>query len=179
MPQAMIREAVCVFENQEQLDAAINELETTAFPRHDISVLANDKKLEDTFGTANINTRHLEDSPEAPRDISVRPEEKVIIGTAFTGVCAYLAGCAAAILAKESSTALLLAAISGGSAIGALIGGVTVYFVIQQLYNDSQNKIHKGGLVLWVRTPAPDKEEVAKTIMRKHGGRNVHTHGIV
>jgi hypothetical protein len=178
MPQATIREAVCVFENQQQLDNAINELETTAFPRQDISVLASDKKLEETFGTANIKVRRLEDSDDAPRDISVRPEEKTIIGTAFAGVCAYILGCTAAILAKDSSIAVLLSYIAGGSVIGAVIGGAIVYFVTRKLYKDSQHKIRKGGLVLWVKTPAPDKEDVAQTIMRKHGGRNVHIHSM-
>ncbi|HRQ60064.1 MAG TPA: hypothetical protein PLO23_00870 [Alphaproteobacteria bacterium] len=178
MPQSMIREAVCVFENQQQLDAAINELESTAFPRHDISVLASDKKLEETFGTSNIKMRNLEDSPEAPRDISVRPEEKTILGAAFTGVCAYIAGCIAGVMAKDAATLAFLASIAGGSVLGAVIGGVVVYFVIQNLYQDSQHKIRKGGLVLWVRTPAPDQERTAKTIMRKHGGHNVHIHSV-
>lgn len=178
MQQATIREAVCVFNNQQQLDAAINELETTAFPRQDISVLASDKKLEEAYGTANIHIRKLEDSADAPRDISMRPEEKTIMGTAFVGVCAYVAGCAAAILSKEGTIAALLTFIAAGSILGAGIGMIIVYLIGRHLYKDSQHKIRKGGLVLWVRTPAPDKEDVAQKIMRKHGGRDVHIHNL-
>ncbi|MCD8526106.1 MAG: hypothetical protein LRY76_02960 [Alphaproteobacteria bacterium] len=173
-----IREAVCVFESQEQLDAAIRELETTAFPRQDISVLAHGKKLEETFGTANISSENLEDNPRAPRSFSIRPEEKTIGSTAIIGICAYSAGCIAAIMAQQSSILTLLAAITGGSLVGAAIGGAAIYSFSRYLQQDSNWKIHHGGLVLWVRTPAPDKEQTAKTIMRKHGGRNVHMHEI-
>lgn len=173
-----IREAVCVFENREQLDAAITELETTAFPRQDISVLASSKRLEEELGTAEISAARLEDNPSAPRDISVRPEEQTILSTAFIGACAYIAGCASAVIAMDSDVMGILAAIAGGSLIGALIGGAAVYLVASFIKQDSDQKIRRGGLVLWVRTPGPDKEQTAKTIMRKHGGRNVHIHSI-
>jgi len=42
-----IREAVGVFDNPEKVDAAIADLEGTAFPRHDISVLGSKKEVRE------------------------------------------------------------------------------------------------------------------------------------
>lgn len=35
-----------------------------------------------------------------------------------------------------------------------------------------------GGLLLWVRTPDAAREEKARAILAKHGGRDVHVHDL-
>src|SRR5690606_11393020 len=71
-----IREAVGVFDDQNQLDAAVAELEVTAFPRQDISVLSQ-QQVQERFGD-DTRTEWFEDNPAAPRSVPLRPEERHI-----------------------------------------------------------------------------------------------------
>lgn len=167
-----IREVVGVFDNQEKLDAAVAELEVTAFPRPDISVL--DPGKNGPFTQAD----GLADNPNARRGISVRPEEKTIGSVVLIGCCAYIFGCGAAILIHAETGAALLAAITGGSLLGATIGAVALLAISSRIRTRRERQIRKGGLLLWVRTPDPRKEKIAQDILRKHGGRNVHIHSI-
>ncbi len=173
-----IREAVGVFDNPEKVDAAIADLEGTAFPRHDISVLGSKKEVQEKFGSEAIKVEWLEDHPDSPRGIWVRPEEKTIGATAFIGALAYLSGCAAAILARDSSILMLLLAITGGSLAGAAVAGIIVFMIGYKMADKVHTQIKKGGLLLWVRTPDSSREKIAKDIFRKHGARHVHIHDI-
>jgi hypothetical protein len=174
-----VHEAVGVFTDLSKLDAAISELEHTAFPRHDISVLGNKKEIQERLQDGSIRLEWLEDYPEAPRDISVRPEEKTIGTTVLIGICGYIGGCIAAISVGTASTVYLLAAIAAGSILGIGIGMFAALAIWQQAQKKIQNQIDKGGLLLWVRTPEPEREELAQDIMRRHDGKHVHIHTII
>ncbi len=176
--QATIREAVGVFDDRKLLYAAIAELENTAFPRQDISVLGGPHNVEKEFGAPAVNPLLVEDNPDAPRVAPIRPEEKALGAAVLVGGAAYFGGCAAAIMSASSSDWQLLTAITIGSAIGA-IAGTSVAFAIGALMDRRiKNQIKKGGLVLWVRTPGPNRERLAREILRKYGGRDVHIHDI-
>ncbi len=174
----MMREAVGVFDDPAQLDAAVAELEVTAFPRPDISVLGSSKDIEKEYGTDRLQLEWLEDSPDTPRSVSIRPEEKIIGRGVIIGCCAYIAGCFAAIAAKNASVPVLLAAIAGGSFAGAALGAAIVFLIAGKIKSETAKKLHKGGLLLWVRTPTPHREKIAQDILRKHGARDVHIHDI-
>lgn len=179
MKQVKIREAVGVFDDQKKLDKAISELESTSFPRHDISVLGTQKEIEEKFGTEDVSVEWLEDNPEAPRNISIRPEEKTIGAAALVGVPAYFGGCAGLLAANPAPNLELLAAVAAGSLAGALLGGVVLFFIRQRLHKRADKQIRKGGLLLWVRTPDSKREEKAKSILSKHGARHVHVHSTI
>lgn len=180
MSQVYVREAVGVFDNVEKLDAAIAELEVTAFPRHDISVLGNDNEIKAKLKDGSISLDWLEDYPETPRDISVRPEERTIGTTVLIGVCGYIGGCAAIIAAgPTASTMELLSVIGIGSLIGLGTGLFLAFLMWKKAKKSAQNQMKRGGFLLWVRTPGPDKEKIAQTIMQKHGGKHVHIHSIM
>lgn len=176
---SIIREAVGVFDSAQSLDSAIAELEGTAFPRHDISVLKQGKEVQDEFGTDVIPPEWAEDTADSPRGISVRPEEKTIGSTALIGCVAYIFGCAAALAAKGASTAGFLFAIAGGSLLGAMIGAFAVMMVGYKMSMRTERQISKGGLLLWVRTPDLKRERLAQDILRRNGGRHIHVHSIV
>jgi hypothetical protein len=173
------REAVGIFTEQKKLDDAIAELEGTAFPRHDISVLGNEKQIQERFGTRRLSARKLEDHPGAPRTISIRPEEKTIGATVFVGVCAYICGTVFALSSKSDSALELITAITAGSLLGTLIGVTAIILIWRKLNLSAQFQIKKGGLVLWVRTPDAEREQIAMDIMKKHGARNVHIHTVM
>ncbi len=173
------REAVGIFIDTQELDAAIAELEVTAFPRHDISVLGNEKQIQERFGKRRLTARKLEDHPGAPRTISIRPEEKTIGATVFVGVCAYICGTIFALSAGAQNALGLVSAITAGSLLGALIGLTIIIFIWRKLDLSSQSQMKKGGLVLWVRTPDAEREQLAMRIMKKHGARNIHVHTVM
>jgi hypothetical protein len=172
----MLREAVGVFEDPEELDAAVAELENTAFPRDSISVLGPASALKKKFGVPYVRPEDAEDNPDAPRDILVRPEEKIILlsAAAAIGVYGLITG-AGLVLASvqdtvDITTMLLLGIVA---AIGAFLA-TTVVLTRQK--KQQQRQIEAGGMVLWVRTPAPEQENVAREILSKHGARDVHIH---
>lgn len=174
----ILREAVGVFAEQKNLDATVAELEGTAFPRHDISVLGNEKKTDDYY-TVKASSDNLIDDPEAPRTISVRPEEKTIGTAALIGCCAYICGTFFVITSGSTSTLGIIGTITAGSFLGALIGVATSLLIWKKYNLLLRDRLEKGGLVLWVKTPDPEKERLAQQIMCKHGGRRVHVHEII
>ena len=170
MKQRKIREAVGVFDDPKELDEAVAELEVTAFPRHDISILGSDGE--------SFSQKEHEDNPNASRGISIRPEEKSIGAGVLIGCCAYIAGCAVAIAAKATSGFAMLAAITGGSIAGAAVGAVIVLAIGRKIKARIEKKIRNGGLVLWVRIAEPENGKLALDIMRRHGGKHVHINRI-
>ncbi len=178
MEKTKIREAVGIFANEESLDAAVSELEATAFPRHDISILGSKKMLKKAFGSDVIDPRKAENDPEVPRGIPVMPEEKALGAAALVGCCAYIGGCIAAVATNSMSDAVLLSFITGGSMLGGIIGIATVAIIRAVLKRDIEKQIKKGGLVLWVHTPEEKFEKIASFILKKHGGKHIHIHEI-
>jgi hypothetical protein len=85
MEHEAINETVGVFDNMHSLNEAIAELEVTAFPRQDISIL--DERAARNEGIM-MDGKAMADDPETPRTILIRTEEKaigvgVIIGGGF------------------------------------------------------------------------------------------------
>lgn len=173
-----VKEAVGVFDSLENLDEAIRELEGSSFPRHSISVLGSRERVEEKFGAKSVNPKWLEDNPNAPRDISIRPEEKTIGASFIIGVPAYVFGCAAALMAHPASNIALFTAITAGSLIGAAIGGGAVFLIGQKLKKRIERQLQKGGLLLWVATPTIELEKIALKILRKYDAKHVHIHNI-
>ena len=178
LEQQTIREAVGVFDDPEKLNAAIAELEFTAFPRQDISVLGGSGNVEKQFGTPAVNPLLVEDNPDAPRVAPIRPEEKALGAAVMIGGAAYFGGCTAAIIAASTSKWGILAAITVGSAIGAVLGAIVALLVGAWMSRRIKKQIKNGGLVLWVRTPGPRREKLAREILRKYGGKDIHIHDI-
>ncbi len=176
--QETIREAVGVFHDPQALDAAIAELEVTAFPRQDISVLDSDKRTQEKYGIESYRARWMEDNPDTPRGVRISPEEKTIGASFVIGAVAYFSGCLAAILAKDSSTLFLLEAIASGSLAGAALGSIFVLVIGGKLMRGAQRQLRKGGFLLWVRTPDLRREKIAQDILRRHGGDHVHVHDV-
>ncbi len=167
-----LREAVGVFNDPEQLDAAVRELERTSFPRHDISV----KSADD-----GMTARNAEDSSRAERAILVRPEEKTIAGSYLVGVVTYVGAITVGLVAGAQSNgdiagSELVLRMLMGAAAGAIIGTILLNVFDYYMKREWKKQMSSGGAVLWVRTPAPDREQLALQIMRRYGARDVHTH---
>lgn len=174
----LYRECVGLFASAEDLQNAIRELEGTAFPRQDISVMASRTELMDVFGVKTIDPHIVMDTSEAPRQAPARPEEKTIGAAAMVGVPAYVGAMAAALAAG----AVAFPAVVGAAVIGGL-GGGTLGAILTKLLGDRdtrhyEEQIEKGGLLLWVRTPDRAREEIAVEIMRGNHANEVHVHDV-
>lgn len=173
-----IRETVGVFDSSGKVDAAIAELESNAFQRHDFSVLGSSREIAEKFGSETVRPHRAEDDPDTPRGVFIRPEEKAIGSSFIIGAAAYITGCIAIVMAQGLPTAGLLAAVAGGSAVGAAIGGAAVYLLARHMKTRLNRQLARGGLLLWVRTPDPAREQTAIDILRRNGGKRVHVHNI-
>ncbi|MCD6035079.1 MAG: hypothetical protein K0R63_820 [Rickettsiales bacterium] len=174
-----VREAVGVFNNLDEMQAAIDELELQGFERRHISVLGSEGAVEEHFGQPHIKPEELEDNPETPRSIKVKPQELGIAQGALVGGTMY-AGVVAAILAAGAFTppgALVTTAIMGGVG-GAALGGLLAKLLGDEYANFFQKQLDAGGLLLWVATPDLEKEQIARDTLTKHGARDVHVHDI-
>lgn len=173
-----VPEAVGVFDSSETLQAAMYDLLIAGFSRHDISLLASEKAIEEKLGNAFWRAEELEDNPEAPRASFVSQEamgesEGYIIG-GFLFLGSYIA--MAAMLSPLSTLAASIAAVAIGGAPAAAIGTLLAHRIGKQHREYYENQIRHGGMLLWVRTPTKKKEELATRIMRGHSGRDVHVH---
>lgn len=173
-----VRETVGVFDTQAALEQAVSELESTAFPRHDISTQAAPREMKAALGAEAVDAALLEDNPRAPRRAPARPEEKTIGSAALVCVPAYLVGCAAMLLVNPASSWALLGAVAGGSLIGAGLGALAFGLIKAWIDKNAHKQLRKGGLLLWVRTPKPEQEQVAMDILAKHGAKHIHVHSI-
>lgn len=174
----LTRECVGLFLTGEDLQEAIRDLEGTAFPRQDISIMGTRGELETMFGSKTVDPHVAMDNPDTPRQAPARPEEKNIGLSAMVSVPVYTGAMAAAL----SAGALAFPAIIGAAVLGG-VGGGAVGAVLAKLFGDRdtrhyEEQIERGGLLLWVRTPDREREEIAVGIMRKHNAHEVHVHDI-
>lgn len=175
----MFKEAVGLFTSAEELQSAIRDLEGTAFPRQDISVMGKRGQLEKVFGAPTIPPELAMDNADTPRQAPTRPEEQTIGAAAVIGGTVYVGAMAMALTAGAITfPAIIAAAMLGG------IGGGTIGAILTKLLGDRydrhiEEQIESGGLLLWVRTPDREKEEIAQHIMIARGAYDVHIHEIV
>ena len=175
----MFKEVVGVFMTIDDLHNAIRELEGTAFPRQDISVMGSRSELERVFGAKVIPPEFAIDNPDTPRQAPARPEEQTIGAAGMIGGTAYVGAMALALTAGAVTfPAIISAAVIGGSGGGTL--GAILTKVLGNRYNRHvEEQIEKGGLLLWVRTPDVEREDLANRILITNNAYQVHMHQIV
>jgi hypothetical protein len=175
-----IREAVGVFHNAEEMEAAIEELEESGFDRAEISLLASQAAVREKFGHAFTDAKPLEDSTLTPRTAFVSTESigdaegAVIGGLIYVGALV----AAGAVVASGGSFGALLAATAVGTASGGLVGGTLAALVGKQHADNIQEQLDRGGLLIWVRTPTEADENRAVDILKRNKADDVHLHSI-
>lgn len=174
-----IREAVGLFMTSDDLQAAIRALEGTAFPRQDISVMGQQGDLARVFGTATPHSEDMMDNSDTPRMAPSRPEEQTIGTAAMVGIPAYIGAMGMALAAGAVSFPAVIGAVVLGGIGGGTIGGVISKILNDRYHERLEAQIREGGLLLWVRTPDEERENIACDIMRAHNGRDVHIHETV
>lgn len=169
------REAVAVFDEVGELDAAVEDLLKSGFKRADMSLLASDEAVAKKLGHRYERVEELEDEPDAPRiayraRASIGDSDDVIVGT-LTYLPAVVA--AGTVVASEGVVA---AAITGTAIAGALIGSVLTRWLDKHHAEQLQEQLDHGGLLLWVRTPDQSAQRRAVEILTRHSAHDVHIH---
>ncbi len=172
----IIREAAGLFSSNDDLQDAIRELEGAVFPRQDISVMGSHEALEGVFGTQHVDSSNAMDDPATPRMAPSRPEEQTIGSAALVGIPAYIGAMTMALAAGAVSIPAAIGAAVIGGIGGGTIGGVLSKILHDRYRHKIEEQIEEGGILLWVRTPDAEREEIAQNIMIKCGGHNVHIH---
>jgi hypothetical protein len=175
-----LREAVGVFANANDLQAAIDELLSSGFHRADLSLLAGEDAMNERLG-GFVDARALEDDPAVPRSAYVSPEA---IGDAQGGIVGALAYAGATVAAGAVVlsggtivAALVVATLAGGA--GTLAGAVLGKWIGEHHGRYLQTQIDHGGLLLWVRTRNAQAEKRALQILKMHSARDAHVHTLV
>ena len=173
-----LREAVGIFSNEDDLQAAIDELLSSGFHRAELSLLAGQDVVNEKLRGRYTNATVIADDVTVPRTAYVSPEA---IGEAQGGVVGLLAYAGATIAAGAIAVSggTILAAILGATLAGGT-GGMVGSFLAKWLGDTHaqylQAQIDRGGLLLWVRTRSVAAEECAVNILRKHSSRDAHVH---
>lgn len=177
-----VREVVAVFQNEDELESAVEELLLSGFDRRQISVLASEdkkRKIGD-FAATGVSAAHLEDDPRAPLGNFVSPHSRAEIEAASIGLPGYLLGVGGyvAVVAVGGSLAFAIAALLMAGAAGAGLGGFLAHTIERHHHHAIAAQMDKGGLLLWVRARSPALEHTAIAILESHHGRDVHVHDI-
>ena len=170
-----VREAVGVFDEVGELDAAVEDLLKAGFKKADMSLLASEDTVSKKLGHRYERVQEMEDEPEAPRiayrtRASIGESDDVIIGT-LTYLPAVVA--AGTVVASEGVVA---AAITATAIAGALIGTVLTRWLDKHHAEQLQEQLDRGGLLLWVRTPDQATQRRAIEILTRHSAHDVHVH---
>ncbi len=175
-----VREAVGVFKNADDLQAAIDDLLQSGFHRSELGLLASEQAVEEKLGHRYRKVSSLADDPLIPRAAYVSPEAIGGAEGGLVGVLMYV-GAMAAAGAIVASGGTLTAVIVGGAltgGAGGLIGSILAKWVGDDHANHLQQQVDRGGLLLWVRTWTPPDEERAMSILKRHSGEQAHIHAL-
>lgn len=173
------REAVAVFRNADDLQAAIDELLSNGFNRAELSLLAGEDAVEKKLGHAYRKAAELEEDPEVPRIGYISTESIGGAEGALIGTPLYIAASAAAtaILVSGGTLAAAIAAATAAGGAGAAFGAIFAKLVGDHHARHIEEQLEHGGLLLWVRTWDAADEGRAVEILKKHSGDDVHVHG--
>jgi hypothetical protein len=175
----VVREAVGIFHDPRDLEAAIDDLLSSGFDRAELSLLASEHAIQQKLGHRYEKVERLVDDPVIPRAAFVSTEA---IGDAKGGLIGGLlyvgaTVAAGAIVASGGAiaTAIIGSVLAGGA--GGLLGAILAKWLDHHHASYLQEQVERGGLLLWVRTMTASDEERALKILQQHAGEHVHVHG--
>jgi len=178
-PRGNVREAVALFDTEEDMQAAVYDLETHGFSNAAISRPAGPEIVEASVSHPIKHVQELEDNSKIPRESFMDASSKTEGFIVIILVPIYIALLVAAALAVAHGLAVwqgvVISLMMG--LIGALIGGYFAYRLTKKRTERARREKEWGGLLVWVRTGSHDQERKAVRILRQHAGRDVHLHG--
>ncbi len=174
--RAMVREAVAVLEDVGELETVVEELRAAGFAEDEISLLAAHETVERKLGHVYRRVEELEDDSAAPRTAFVSLKE---LGEREDRVASVLTILPTLIAAGTVvASAEVVAVVVGATIAGATLGTALSHFMSKRHAEWLQEQLNRGGLLLWVRTPTPERERQAIEILTHHAVHDVHVHEI-
>lgn len=174
------RETLGVFDDEDALETAVDELCVAGFGTAAISVLAADSKTEGGVARMFHDVKEIEDDGDAPQSDFVSSHSRAEGTAALIGAPLYVGGAAGlwAVFATGGSLTLAIASAIALGSLGACIGALLAGAVRREHMERVKQQLKLGGLVLWVNTPDSESESRATGILRKLGARDVHVHEV-
>jgi hypothetical protein len=175
-----VREAAGVFHTRDSLEAAIDALLRSGFDRADIDIMAGVDAVQQKLGAVYAAAEKSPDLPSAPRHAYIARKETTTPLALTAGILTYIGATAAAagVVASGGSLAVALVAAAAGGAAGAGLGVRIAHKLGLGAAQELEERMERGGLVLWVRVRSPQHETKAQEILRQHGGEAVRVHEI-
>ena len=175
--RATVREAVAVFDDVGELEAAVEDLRAAGFPEGAFSLLAADEAVERKLGHVYRRVEDLEDDGAAPR---TRFAALRRVGDSEDRVASAVTVLPDLIAAGTvvGTTGPLGALVAGLTAAGATLATAFSHFMNESHADWLQDQLDRGGLLLWVRTPTPESEREAIAILTRHATHDVHIHEV-
>ena len=175
-----VREAVGVFDDPRNLQAALDDLEENGFMRQELSILAPEGGVDPELSGRYEPADSAADDPKAPRTVFL-PEE--IIGEiegSVIGVPLYISAIVGTCLVAGSGGTLLatLAAATAAGAGGAAIGTLLAKRIAKNHAEHLQQHLDSGGMLLWAAVRDEVQEKRARRILARHTAHNNHVHEI-
>lgn len=175
-----IREAVAILETADELERAIEDLQSSGFDRSEISLLADEATVKMKLGHRYERARELEDDPNAPRTAYISTESVGDAEGGLIGGLIYVGALTAAgvVVAGGGALAATLAAAALAGGAGGFIGSILAGMVGEHHADLLKTQLQKGGLLLWVRTRDADHEKRAVEVLSRHSAHDIHVHSV-
>jgi hypothetical protein len=165
MEQSTIREAVAVFDDAEELEASVSELQSNGIDRSELSFLAHDLPA----GRFPSDLRQAADDPATPREPVVSDtdlRQGRVLGTGLAATIAAFAAAGLTVATGGVATATIAAALAAGG-----VGAASTLFG-RKLADDQASfleaQLARGGVLLWVRTGNAASEQTVLEVLRRH-----------
>lgn len=178
-PRGNLREAVALFSTEDELQAAVDDLECHGFSNAAVSRPKPIPDIESELHHPVKSVQALEDDASVPREAYVDKDSRSSGMMVMVVVPVYILLLAGAGIAAghglQTWQAIVLTV--GLGLIGMFGGGYYALRYAHYAKERVRQELSRGGLLLWVRTGSQEQERRALEILRRHSGRDVHLHG--
>ena len=175
-----MREVAALFDDEDELDDVVQELQTVGFDRAAISVLPSRNVVERIIGHELETVVEAANNPDVPRAVPVDRGSLLIAQGALIAIPLYIAGSAAVIHFAANGADLATVTMAGlsGGALGAALGMFATIWMWRWRRRQIEYLLGHGGLVLWVKTVDMKREERARIVLARYPAHDVSCHWI-
>jgi len=173
-----MREVAALFDDEDELDDVVEELQIVGFDRAEISVMPSQNVVERIIGHELRTVGEVAENPHVPRAGPVDRGSLLIAQGALIAGPLYVAGSGAVIHFAANGADLATVTMAGiaGGALGAALGMFTTIWIRRWHRRQIEYMLGHGGLVLWVKTLDIKREERARMILARHPAHDVTFH---
>ncbi|HNP69872.1 MAG TPA: hypothetical protein PLO33_14455 [Kouleothrix sp.] len=164
LPNLRSRIVIGVFEQLEQAQAAVHELEAAGYPTKDVSLVMQQPGSAPEVATGDT---------KADTGIAAGVSAGAVIG-GIAGVAALAIPGIGPLLAAGPLAAVLGAL--GGAALGGLVGSFTGLGIPTERAKEYEQAVRAGGIVVAVKADDRSDEERVQSLMQRHEPRAVHSY---